>query len=63
MQEQLLIIEPDGPQGVKLGLGISSSEQMKKLDEAVGQLPDQQRKDLTKMREIARELNIPVVKP
>lgn len=63
MAEKLLIIEPDGPQGVKLGFGIGSVDQIRSLDEAVGQLPEDQRKNLGKIREIAIGIGISIVKP
>lgn len=63
MPEKLLIIEPQGPQGPKLGLSVSSMEQVQNLDNIVGQLPEDQRKNITKIKEIAEDLSIPVLEP
>ena len=61
-ESKLLIIQPDGPQGAKLGLQIDSAEQMRKFDELVGLLPENQRGNLDKLRGIATELGINEVK-
>lgn len=62
-EQRLVIIEPDGPQGTKLGLAVSSTEQMKKFNELVGNLSEDERKNLIKLSDIASEVGISVIKP
>ena len=63
IEQKLLILQPEGPQGPSLGLAISGEEQFRKFDEAMGQLPESQRKDLEKIREVAKGLGVDIVKP
>lgn len=60
---QLVIIEPLGPQGPKLGLGVSSAEEMKTFNESVGALPESERKDPIILAHLAEEAGMVVVKP
>ncbi len=60
-QEQILIIRPDGPQGARLGLQITSAEEFKKFDEAIGELPEAERQKIQNIRAIAEALNIAIV--
>lgn len=62
-QLKMVIIEPLGPQGPKLGLGFSSKEQFQKFDEVVGLVNPDRRRDLQTLRDIAHELGIPIIKP
>jgi len=60
---KLVIMEPLGPQGPKLGLGFSSQEQFEKFDQVIGLLPKKSRKNFEKLSEIATELGVNIVKP
>ncbi len=58
-----IIIEPDGPQGWKLGFVFTNQEQFKQFDNLVGKLDESSRHNLTKLKEIAEELEIKLFKP
>lgn len=61
--ERLLILEPEGPQGAKLGLEINSQEQYKALDEAFGKLEPSERHNLDTVARVAKQVGITVVEP
>lgn len=62
-QKKLMIIEPIGPQGPKIGFQVSSLEDVEKFDTLVGKLPIELRKNLDSLRNIANEAGLREVKP
>lgn len=59
VDRKLVFIEPDGPQGVKVKLGVQEGD-LAKLREALEQKPENQRKKGEVIRQTAAELGIPV---
>lgn len=62
-EQRLIILEPEGPQGPKLGLEINDQEQYKALDEAVGTLDPNERHDLSAIAKVAKQVGVRIVKP
>ncbi len=60
-EPKMLIIRPLGPQGPKLCLQINGEGEFKKFDEAVGELPVNQRHTYEGLRNAALKTNIPIV--
>lgn len=63
LENKLLIIKPIGVQGPTLGLSITETSPIKEFDEEVGKLPADQRQNVSRIKEIAINLSIEIVKP
>ena len=61
--DKLMILRPLGPQGPKIGVGISSSEEAKRLDEEVGKLPKEQRSTVEGLTEAIKNADLSIIKP
>jgi hypothetical protein len=61
--EKLMILRPLGPQGPKIGVGVSSKEEVKRLDKEVGKLPESQRNTVEGLTKAIRNAELSVIKP
>lgn len=53
-----VIIRPQGPQGPGMALRITSKNEYKAFDEAVGKLPEDQQNNIERLIEIARDMGL-----
>jgi len=60
-EPKLIIIEPDGPQGLKVGIEIRNKTQFKKFDEAVGKLPENKRKTINGITKAAQKTGVKII--
>ena len=58
---KLIIIEPDGPQGLKVGIEIRNKTQFKKFDEAVGKLPENEHKTINGITKAAQKTGVKII--
>ena len=61
--DKLMILRPQGPQGPKIGVGISSHEEAKRLDEEVGKLPESRRSTVEGLTEAIKNAELSIIKP
>lgn len=60
-EPKLIIVEPDGPQGQRVGVEIRNKTQFKAFDEAIGKLPKSKRKTVEGLTKAAHEVGVRVV--
>lgn len=60
-EPKLIIIEPNGPQGQKVGVEIRNKTQFKAFDKAVGKLPESERKTVEGLTKAAQETGVRVI--
>lgn len=58
-ERRLVFIQPDGPQGATIKLGVQNGD-LEKLREALEQKPEKDRKKAETIRQVAFGLNIPI---
>jgi len=58
---KLVIMRPQGAQGGGFGIQIESATQFAKFDEAVGELPEKDRKKTVQLKEVAHKVGIAIV--
>lgn len=62
-ESRIMIFEPQGPQGPKIGIEINEVGDIIALDTAMGELSQDQRKAIEGIKEAAQMAGLQVVKP
>jgi hypothetical protein len=61
--DKLLIIQPLGPQGPKVGVGVSSREDVEKLDTEINKIPENKRRTVEGLTKAVKNAELPLIKP
>lgn len=60
---RLLILRPLGPQGPKIGVGISSKKEAERLDTEIGKIPENERRTVEGLTEAIKNAELQLIKP
>ncbi len=63
IEQKLLIIQPMGPQGPKIGVGISSEKEAERLDMEIGKIPENERRTVEGFTKAIKNAELQFVKP